>query len=104
MVVHLVHSLTACLPLCRKERGEGVRKNSDGHCNSALRSAVHTHDARLFSERVVKRAEIFVGAKVVKNMARTNMDRCVDSDIVSVWNSDGHYLLCLLFESKKTGP
>lgn len=32
------------------------------------------------------------------------MDRCADSNILSVWLRDGHYLLRLLLEPEKAGP
>lgn len=41
---------------------------------------------------------------MVEDMVRLNMDRCADSNIVSVWLRDGHYLLRLLLKSKKAGP
>lgn len=41
---------------------------------------------------------------MVEDMVRINMDRCVDSNILSVWLRDGHYLLRLLLKSKKAGP
>lgn len=39
---------------------------------------------------------------MVKDMVRLNMDRCIDSNILSIWIRNGDDLLRLLLESKKT--
>lgn len=60
MAIHLVRRLATSLSLYRKEWSEGVGKNSDDHCDYALRSAIYTHGTRILSERIVKRSKVLV--------------------------------------------